>query len=67
MAVGKSEFGGGAGIVQPEQIGHETFQQQTMEVYATNPGDPKALDGSEDPANAPDRIGLPLETYTLGR
>jgi hypothetical protein len=64
MATGKSEFGGGGGMVQPEQVGHETPQQEVWEVYATNAGDPKALDGSELQQNAPGRVGQPVETYT---
>ena len=64
MATGKSEFGGAGGMVQPEQVGHETDQQLLWETYATNPGDPRALDGSEQLANAPQKVGKPARTYT---
>ena len=66
MASGKSEFGGGAGMVQPEQVGHESDQQLVWEVYATNAGDPRALDGSELLETAPARVGQPARTYTPG-
>lgn len=64
MSSGPSEFGGGAGMVQKEQVGHETLQQEVWEIYATNPsGD----DGSELLDKAHERIGEPRVTYTPGR
>lgn len=50
-------------MVQPEQIGHETLQQQMWEVYATNNG-LGTNDGSELLENAPGRVGYPPESYT---
>jgi hypothetical protein len=66
MATGESEFGGGGGMVQPLQVGHETDQQKVWEVYATNTG--PATDGSNELENAPERVGMtpPLESYTIG-
>lgn len=55
--VGASEFGGGAGMVQPLQEGHETNEQQLWEIYATNSS---GTDGSEQ--IDPSKVGVP-ETY----
>jgi hypothetical protein len=59
----KSEFGGGPGMVQEEQWGTETFQQQTWELYATNPS---GTDGSETLDVAREHIGEPNQSYTPG-
>lgn len=67
MAAGEGEFSGGAGMVQPKQIGHEDEEQLLWEVYATNPSGGLAGDGSEQLDAAPGRIGRPSETYTPGR
>lgn len=63
MASGKSEFGGGPGLVQPEQWGTETHQQELWELYATNPA---GEDGSETIDVAKEHIGEPNQTYTPG-
>jgi len=61
---GKSEFGGGPGLVQEEQWGTEDHKQQLMELYATNPS---GTDGSETLDDARLHIGEPSQTYTPGR
>jgi hypothetical protein len=40
----RGEFTGGAGMIQPEQIGHEDEIQQQWMIKATNPGS-TAADG----------------------
>lgn len=60
----KSEFGGGLGMVQPEQYGTETHQQELWELYATNPS---GTDGSETLDVARGRVGDPSSSYTAGR
>lgn len=59
----RGEFSGGAGLVQPQQYGNETMQQECWEVYATNSA---GTDGSETTTVARERIGRPRETYTPG-
>lgn len=46
---GDTEFGGGDGIIQRSNIEDDvlTPHEEVMAIYATNPGDPLALDGSE--------------------
>jgi hypothetical protein len=59
-----SEFGGGPGLIQPEQYLAETHQQELMELYATNPS---GENGSETTDVARTRVGEPLPTYTAGK
>lgn len=49
-----SEFGGRRGMVQDEQVGHETEIQEIWEMHATNPA---KSDGEGVPD--PKRVGLP--------
>lgn len=49
----KGEFSGGPGLVQPEQVGHETEVQQLWEVYGTD-------------ENRADALGQPLAS-NVGR
>lgn len=44
------EFSGGPGMVQPEQVGHETEVQQVWEIYATDESRSDAL-GQPRPEN----------------
>lgn len=44
------EFSGSKGLIQPEQAGHETEEQQLWEIYATNPAS-TAADGQPIAAN----------------
>lgn len=57
---GDSEFGGGSGLILPQNYDNMTDVEWMWALKATNPGDPLALDGSEqiDPA----RVGKP-ESY----
>lgn len=64
MAVGKSEFAGGGGLVQEEQLLSPTAQQQMWLVYATNPAGTTEDGGSQLLENARDRLAQPAETYT---
>lgn len=52
-----SEFGGGPGLILPQNYEHLTPVEELWTIYATNPGDPLAVD--ESSALDPARVGLP--------
>lgn len=56
---GDTEFGGGDGMIQKSNIddGKLTNVEEVWAIYATNPGDPLAPDGSEIPD--PNKVGKP--------
>lgn len=60
---GKSEFAGGPGMVQPEQEGNLTPEQEMWEIKATNPG---LTPGSVEPDALPtaDKVGK-VQTWAI--
>ena len=57
---GDSEFGGGPGMILPQNYDQMTDVEFLWTLKATNAGDPNALDGSEK--LDPSRVGKP-ESY----